>query len=275
MNSGWHLDPIRKIVQVFASCITAATILAAPAQAAPQRVVSINLCTDQLAMLLAAPGQLVSVTALAQNPEMSAMAEEALAYPANHARAEEIYLLRPDLVLAGEYSTGPTVAMLRRLGVRVEVLPPAESIPAIRDQITHIGTLLDREAEAADLLARFDTDLKAATEHRDRGRAALYYANSFTSGGDTLAGTIVTAAGFRNIADDYGIRFTSPLPLELLVMSRPDRLITGAKWPGQSRSEAILDHPALAMLSPEKSEVTDADWVCGTPAVLNAIRSLE
>jgi iron complex transport system substrate-binding protein len=34
-------------------------LFAAPAAAAPARVVSMNLCTDQLAMLLAAPGQLV------------------------------------------------------------------------------------------------------------------------------------------------------------------------------------------------------------------------
>ena len=32
---------------------------------APARVVSMNLCTDQLAMMLAAPGQLVSVSHLA------------------------------------------------------------------------------------------------------------------------------------------------------------------------------------------------------------------
>ncbi|MGA0716208.1 MAG: ABC transporter substrate-binding protein, partial [Gemmobacter sp.] len=38
-------------------------VVGGPAAAAPPgRVVSINLCTDQLAMMLAAPGQLVSVS---------------------------------------------------------------------------------------------------------------------------------------------------------------------------------------------------------------------
>ena len=45
------------------------------ADPAPRRVVSINLCTDQLAMMLAAPGQLVSVSQLAGDPHSSAMAE--------------------------------------------------------------------------------------------------------------------------------------------------------------------------------------------------------
>lgn len=259
-----------------AALIGAALVLCAPAlAAAQQRVVSMNLCTDQIAMLLAAPGQLVSVSDLAQDPRMSPMAETAGAYPVNHGRAEEIYLLRPDLVIAGQFASGPTVAMLRRLGLRVEVLPPAESIAEIRAEITHVGALLDREAAATDLLARFDDGLAAARSKTDLGRAALYYANGITSGRDTLAGTILDAAGYHNIAGDYGISTTTTLPLELLVMTQPDRLITGAKWPGRSRSEAILDHPALDRVARNTAEVTDRDWICGTPFILRAIEALQ
>src|SRR5690606_9543877 len=81
----------------------------------PRRVVSVNLCTDELAMLLAAPGQLVSVSHIAHDPLSNPMAAAARAYPANYGRAEEIWLLEPDLVLAGEFTAGPVVAMLRRL----------------------------------------------------------------------------------------------------------------------------------------------------------------
>lgn len=253
-----------------------ALIAALPVAAAPPaRVVSMNLCTDQIAMLLAAPGKLVSVSDLASDPTMSPMADEAAGFLPNYGRAEEIYLMRPDLVIAGQYASGPAVAMLRRLGLRVEVLPPAEDFAAIRDQIVTIGGWLGREAEAAEVIARFDAGLAALAEDGTRGRAALYYANGFTSGRATLAGEIVAAAGYENIAGDYGIETTTALPLELLVMAAPDRLITGAKWPGQSRSEAILDHPALAHAAPGLAEVTDRDWVCGTPFVLDAIRALQ
>lgn len=245
------------------------------AEAAPQRVVSMNLCTDQIAMLLAAPGQLVSVSNLARDPRMSAMADEAAGLSVNHGRAEEIYLMRPDLVIAGQFASGPTVAMLRRLGLRVEVLAPAESIAAIRAEISHVGAMLGRDEAARDLLERFDRGLRDVRSPDDRGRAALYYANGITSGRETLAGAILDAAGYRNITDDYGIRTTTHLPLELLVMARPDRLITGSKWPGQSRGEAILDHPALTHAAAGATEVTDRDWVCGTPHVLNAIRALQ
>lgn len=249
-------------------------VAASPLFAAPSRVVSMNLCTDQLAMMLAADGQLISVSNLAQDPRMSAMAEEAARYPVNHGRAEEIYLMRPDLVIAGQFGSAATVQLLQRLGVRVEVFPVAETVEAIRDDILAMGNLLGREEAAEDLLGRFDAGLERVTRRADRGTAALYYANGFTSGRETLAGEIVTAAGFRNMADDYQITTTSVLPLELLVMSAPDQLITGAAWPGQSRSEAILDHPALARSNPESRSVTDRDWVCGTPAILDAIKAL-
>ena len=234
-----------------------------------------NLCTDQVAMLLAAPGQLISVSDLAQDPRMSPMADAAQAYDVNYGRAEEIYLMRPDLVIAGQFASSATVSMLRRLGIRVEVRDPAESIAAIRVETAGIGTLLVRESRARTVIADFDARLAALRRAPGRDRAALYYANGFTSGRGTLAGEILDAAGYRNIASDYGIENTAPLPLELLVMSQPDRLITGARWPGRSRSEAILDHPALSEATDRRADVTDRDWVCGTPFILRAVEGLE
>ena len=263
---------VRRSRAILAAVLIAAAAL--PVLAAPQRVVSMNLCSDQLAMMLAAPGQLISVSDLAQDPRMSPMAEQAAAYAANTGRAEEIYLMRPDLVIAGTYTPGATVAMLRRLGIPVEIRPPAEDSDAIRAEITRMGDLLERPDAARDLLTRFDADLAAARSSDTHGRAALYYANGFTSGEDTLAGSILGAAGYRNIAADYGITATTTLPMELLVMARPDRLITGAKWPGHSQGEAILDHPALDAITDAPPRTTDRNWICGTPFVTRAIWSL-
>ena len=62
----------------------------AAAQDAPKRVVSMNLCTDQLAMLVADEGQLVSVSHLAIDPHMSAMIAQAAEYEINRGLAELI-----------------------------------------------------------------------------------------------------------------------------------------------------------------------------------------
>lgn len=269
---------VRRSDALLAAAIAVAVALPAaarPQQAVPQRVVSMNLCSDQLAMMLAAPGQLISVSRLAQDPRLSPMADRASAYQPNSGRAEEIYLMRPDLVIAGTYTPPATVAMLRGLGIRVETPPPAEDFAAIRTEITRMGALLGRPDAARDLLARFDADLARARRPVVHGRAALYDANGYTSGRDTLSGAILDAAGFDNVASDHGITHTAPLSMELLVLSRPDRLITGARWPGHSQAEAILDHPALAAMTAGPTQATDRDWICGIPFVTDAIRSLK
>lgn len=235
--------------------------------APPRRVVSINLCTDQLAMLLAAPGQLISVSQLAQDPLVSLMSAQAGAMHSNHARAEEIYLLQPDLVLAGSYSDGATLDMLRRLGIRVETLPPANSLQDVREGLARIGDLLHRQAQAQAMIAGFDADLAAIRQPDMAQLAASFDANSYSAGANTLAGDVMRAAGWELVPDRLGRDGGGPLPLELLIIAAPDLIVTGTRYAHPSRAEEILDHPALRNLTAARRSVPDRDWICGLPQI--------
>ncbi|WP_375688263.1 ABC transporter substrate-binding protein [Pseudooceanicola sp. LIPI14-2-Ac024] len=243
----------------------------------PQRVVSMNLCTDQLAMMLAAPGQLLSVGHLSTDPRGSAMADQAGNYTINHGMAEEIWLMQPDLVITGSFSNRATVDMLRRLGVPVAVLEPAYGLSDIPDRIREVGVALGREEAAEEVVRDFETRLAALQDDvAHRPRAALYYANGYTSGDKTLAGEIIATAGFDNIATEAGFPMGGVMPLEVLALSDPDAVISGKPYPGASRSEEILDHPVVRALR-EKSVgavLTDRDWICGTPHVLRAVEEM-
>jgi len=244
----------------------------------PQRVVSMNLCTDQLAMMLAAPGQLVSVSRHAMDPSMSAMTDEARALPANSGSAEEIFLLRPDLVLVGSFTDPITLAMLARLGVPVEVFPAEETVDGIPANMRRMGKALGRAAEAGAAIAAFDAELARLDDApaTARPRAALYAANGYSSGSQSLAGQVVALAGFDNIADEMGFGAGGQLALEELLLSRPDLLVEGRRYPGHSRAEEPLDHPALRALTRSVPSVrmNDTDWVCGTPRILRAVSQL-
>ncbi|MEM6355253.1 MAG: ABC transporter substrate-binding protein [Pseudomonadota bacterium] len=271
-------------VRAFARAAISALVLGALAGGAaaesdgpPRRVVSMNLCTDQLAMMLAAPGQLVSVSYLAQDLSGSAMAEEAQAYPTNRGLAEEIFLLEPDLVIAGTFTTPATVGLLRRLGVPVAEFEPANGLSDIRDRLVQMGALLGREAQAARVLAAFDADLaEAHVTDGPRPRAATYYANGYTSGAGTLASSVIEAAGLDNLGAALGIERGGRLALEKLVTEKPDLIITGRQFETPALAQEVLAHPALAALQDEAgtAPVADRDWVCGTPKVLAAIRRL-
>lgn len=249
----------------------------AVAAAPPERVVSINLCTDQLAMMLAAPGQLLSVSHISHDPNVSVMLETALEYPVNHGQAEEVFRLQPDLVLAGEFTSAYTVGLLRRLGVEVAVLPVVTTLEAIPGNLRAVGALLGREAEAEAQAAEFTATLEELRRHGAAApRAALHYANNYTSGEHSLAHEILTAAGFRNIAAEAGLAGGGTLAMERLVMLMPDLVISGQAYPGASRSEEVLRHPAMEALRDRHAAgaLSDAEWVCGTPAVLGAVKRL-
>lgn len=251
--------------------------LSAPAWAndpAPQRVVSINLCTDQLAMQLARPGQLLSVSRIARDPVSSAMAEEARGYPINTGRAEDVFLLAPDLVLAGQFTDPATVNLLRRLGIRVEQIPIARSLDDVRDTTRQMGRWLGTEDAAEDAIAALDATIAAIRQPETRPRMALHYANSYTSGAGSLPNAILTVAGFDNIGAELGLGSLSRLPLELLVTSHPDIVLQGQVYDPPARAQEIQRHPAVREAALRREHLRDATWVCGTPLVQDAIRAL-
>jgi iron complex transport system substrate-binding protein len=257
---------------VLAACLLGGLGLSPALAEMPARVVSINLCTDQLALMLAAPGQLVSVTALAQDPRASVMADSAAGLHANHGLAEEIALLRPDLVLASSFTGPATLGMLRRLGVRVETFAPATDLTDIRADLLRMGDLLGREGEADRRVTQFDADVKYLRAAEPRGRAAPYAANGYVEGPESLTGQIIALAGYENIATEMGLGFGGAVPLEVLMLQAPDLVVRGASAPGHSRAEAVASHPALRAIAPQVE--TDRDWTCGTPAILSAARRL-
>lgn len=249
---------------------------AAAAETPPARVVSINLCTDQLAMLLAAPGQLVSVSTMAREAESSALAGQAANWPTNAGTAEEVFLLRPDLVLAGKHAARKTVDLLRRLGVEVVEFAPESSLGEVRATIRRMGGLLGREAAAADMLAAFDrrlADLRSPSDE-DAPIAALFGANGYMPGADSLATDILTAAGLTALATRMNRSESGVLPLERLILEQPDVVIRSPRYGGASQAEAIMDHPALRDLPAPRSAQTGPEWVCPTPMLLNAVADM-
>ena len=192
----------------------------------------------------------------------------------NRGDAEEIFIDNPDLVVAGVYTEKATVQILKSLGVRVEIFPIEQNFDDIIENIRKMGLLVGHSDRAERMIDDFNIRLEELSSGiTERPRAAIYSANGYTTGKDTMSGQILKTAGFRNITEEVGMSFGGILPLETLVMLQPDLVITGKAYPGHSRSEEILKHPALR---PFKSITqTDAKWICGTPAVLDAVVELQ
>ena len=263
-------------VQLFKNILGSVALLlwATSAIAAPQKIVSLNLCTDQLLMLLADPNQIASLSKIADDPNVSFLAEKSAGFKKNRGDAEEIFMNSPDLVVAGVYTEKATVQILQSLGVRVEIFPIEQNFEDIIENIKKMGLLVGHSDRAKRMIDDFNVRLEELRSGiAERPRAAIYSANGYSTGTDTMSGQILKTAGYRNITEEVGMSFGGTLPLETLVMLRPDLVITGKAYPGHSRSEEILKHPALR---PFKTITqTDAKWICGTPAVLDAVAELQ
>ncbi|PLP58521.1 ABC transporter substrate-binding protein [Mesorhizobium loti] len=250
----------------------------ATAAETPKRVVSMNVCTDQMAMLLARDGQLHSVSYLASDPATSALAEEARHFAVNHGQAEEVFLMQPDLVLAGNYTTRATVGLLRQLGIRVEEFQPETSFDDVRAGLRRMGDILDRQNRAEALVAELDRKLAQARAKPHRNiTIATYFANSYTSGAGTLVDAVVAASGLTNLATKLGLSGTQQLPLELLVMAKPDMLVDSeARYATPALAQQTFVHPAYRMLATETGRVSvPARYtICGAPFTATAVEML-
>lgn len=272
---------VRRLFHVCAAALalslaTTASIFAA---SSPQRVVSINVCTDQLAMLLAWPGQLVSVSHLAVDPDSSALVEEAASYQLNHGLAEEVFLMEPDLVLAGTFTTTATVSMLERLGFRVERFALETSFDDVRANILRMGALLGQEERANEMVAELDDGLRQLAAKAVSGlTAASYASNSYTTGKGSLSAAVIEAAGLTNLGSKLGIQGGGRLPLEVLVLSMPEILTSDTPvYDAPALSQENFVHPAYraVMERAATASVPSPNWICGGPFNLAAVAILQ
>lgn len=233
------------------------------------RVVSVNLCTDQLVMLLADPEQVLSLSKLSDDPRSSAMAEDAKAYAKNGGLAEEIAVSMPDIVVAGSFTDPSLIDMLRTIDIEVVQFPLTTSLDEIPSQIRKMGEVLDR-IDAAENLAVDVEDRLAQFENLkgDAPLAAFFFPNGFALGAGTLSHSILTAGGARNLSIDLGFTGNGRVSLEEIVLNEPDFLIGAPPYSGFSQSEAMTQHPVLDGFPVLYSS---PEWVCGTPPALRAV----
>ncbi len=259
----------------------AIAVAAAPSAAhePPRRVVSLNMCTDELVLRLAAPGQVASVTWLSHDPRNANMAQAAAALPANHGLAEQVMSHRPDLVIAGAATTRPTVQILRRAGIPVAEFGAPTGMAGVRAQIREMATLLGAPGRGAELIAAMDRRLAAVRpiDHGPRPRAVVLRPSGFTVGRGSLVDEVLAAAGLDNLAAELGIDSYGQLALESVALGQADVLVldTAPDAP-PSLAHEVLSHPVLRALADRVAivQIPSRLWNCGGPAVVDAVERL-
>jgi len=245
-----------------------ALALAAPAAAAPQRVVSLNLCADQFLVLVLPRERIAALSPLAEDPTLSAVAEQARGLPRVRPAAEAVLPLKPDLAVAGPWGGRGAAEALERRGVPVLRLGLAEGFAAIEEQLLRVGDAVGEAERARAIAAEMRATLVAIPPRTgEPPRALVWQARGFAPGRGTLADAVLEAAGFRNAAALPGYGF---IPLERLLADPPALLVTAPPGGPASLSTALTYHPAIAAAGIRRAVLDPALLACGSPATAHA-----
>jgi iron complex transport system substrate-binding protein len=247
--------------------------------APPQRVVSLNLCSDQLLLMLAAPDQVASVSHLAVEPSSSFVANQAAAYPLNQATLEEIIQLQPDLVLTVAHTNPRLLSSLRKLGFETYQLGMGSQLSEITSEIARLASRLGQEAKGAAIIDNMKQQIKLDIEPAtaERPKALFYQPRGYTSAAGTLQDEAMKLAGWRNPATEAGLNGYVIAPLEQVLHWQPQLLITSTYGKSaQSRAQQLAQHPALSRMMKNRlrAEIPYKYWICPGPMLAEAVSQL-
>ena len=144
---------------------------------------------------------------------------------------ERVLALKPDLVVAIGEGQQTSVDSLRRLGLRVEVVP-SQTYDDVFDAITRMGRLLGREAEAKRLMAELERRIERIrravaplpSERRPRVFYQVWDRPLMTATRNTLIGRLIELAGGVNIFADLSGRFVQVSP-EAVLERNPQAIV--------------------------------------------------
>ena len=217
------------------------------ASATPQRILSLDLCTD---WLIAYHANRERVVALSQLQHRYPVHWIAPGWPLHDGNLEHIFALQPDLVLTGQFSAQQLRQRLQSLGLRVEALP----LPNTLQQVVEYERQFLRTLHLPQTLA--STVPPAPARPAKTQRLLLLGANAIGTGRETLESEILEYSGWTNYLTAPGYQ---RLDLERLVSDPPDAILWAA--PGdQALANQFAEHPALAKAVPAERWLASEFW---------------
>jgi iron complex transport system substrate-binding protein len=272
----------RRLGSLFRSIAVAALVTHgggwfAPALAAGlPRIASMNVCTDQLLISLADPEQILGLSRYSRDRFESWAADDALRYRILSGGAEDILVLRPDVVVASLFDKRSTRELLKQKGLRLAEFAVPRNLEEVKGQIREMGEIVQHPDRAIAEIAR----LNAAMARARRAVVEKHYSvlplsrRGWVAGSDSLVSSLLTETGLNNAAGDLGVGTGGFASLEAVVNAKPDfLLVSDAGDRAQDDGHAFLLHPALERFYPPQKRIVIPDrlTVCGGVMLAEAL----
>jgi iron complex transport system substrate-binding protein len=257
------------------ACIVAMAGSNAPAAELP-RIASMNVCTDQLLLTLADPDQILGLSRYSRDRFQSWAADDARRYRILSGGAEDILVLRPDVVVASLFDKRSTRELLRAKGLHLAEFGVPRSLDEVKDQIREMGEIVQHPDRAAAEIASLDAAIARARQAvaQKRYRVLPLSRRGWVSGSESLLSSLLTETGLFNAAGELGVAFGGFASLEAIVNLKPDFiLVSEAGDRAEDDGRAFLLHPALERFYPPSKRIVVPDrlTVCGGVMLADAL----
>jgi len=249
--------------------------LSTPAAGLP-RVASMNACTDQLLIPLADPAQIVGLSRYSRDAGQSFAAADARRFPVLSGSAEDILVLKPDVVVASLFDKRSTRELLQAHGVQMAEFSVPRNLDEVKAQIRKMGEVVQHPDRAEAEITRLDAAMAEARQAvTDRHYSVLPLSRrGWVSGSNSLISSLLSATGLYNVAGELGVATGGFVPLEKIVKARPDfLLVSQAGDRAADDGAAFLLHPALERFYPPQKRIVIPDrlTVCGGVMLADAL----
>jgi len=267
----------RFVSRSIAVAVVATVGASAPALAAPlPRIVSMNVCTDQLLLPLADPPQILGLSRFSRDAWQSWAAEQARRYPSLSGGAEDVLVLKPDVVLASLFDKRATRELLKAQGLRLAEFSVPRNLDEVKAQIREMGKIVQHADRAEAEIARLDAAMARAREVVvEKHYSVLPLSRrGWVSGGDSLVSSLLTETGLFNAASKLGLGTGGLASLEEIVKAKPDfLLVSEAGDRAEDDGSAFLLHPALERFYPPSKRIVIPErlTVCGGVMLADAL----
>jgi iron complex transport system substrate-binding protein len=252
-------------------------VLFTPAQAADlPRIASMNVCTDQLLLTLADPRQILGLSRFSRDAWQSWAADDARRYRILSGGAEDILVLRPDVVVASLFDKRSTRELLREKGLRLVEFTVPRNLDEVKIQIRQMGEITGHTDRAAAEIARLDAAIARARQTvADKHYSVLPLSRrGWVTGSDSLISSLLAETGLFNAAGDLGVAYGGYASLEAIVNLKPDFiLVSDAGDRAEDDGRAFLLHPALERFYPPEKRIVIPETltVCGGVMLAEAL----
>jgi iron complex transport system substrate-binding protein len=259
---------------------------------APQRIVSTNLCADQIVLALADPRQIRALSPFARDPHQSFLAAQAMDFPQSHGTIEDLVEKNADMVLVGPYDQSVHSEAFHRYGWSVVSVSAWAGLEHGEAELRRLGEVFGHPERAEVMIAdmraaRTEARALAAQHKGEPVRIALIQRRGYTPR-DGLLLMALADLGIEPPLWPEQRRNPFFVSIEDLLVARPallammdnadagDTESTAKSQKHPDQGQAFLDHPALQALWPSNGRIRIPELLtaCDGPSTAPMIRML-